>query len=155
MARRALTFNLPGLDGTTFAVTSPRTPRYNCIAWALGESHRSWDPSEDSGDYWPENLPADTRIDTFESLFATHGFVRCADGRQEQNVEKIALFADEDGFTHVARQLATGLWTSKLGACEDIEHELTALTAKRSPSRQWDYGRIVGFMMRARATSHK
>jgi len=38
--------------------------------------------------------------------------------------EKVALFA-ESGllYTHAARQLASGRWTSKLGGAEDVEHD--------------------------------
>jgi hypothetical protein len=33
------------------------------------------------------------------------------------------IYADKDNcFTHVARQLYTGAWTSKIGEWEDIEH---------------------------------
>ena len=40
----------------------------------------------------------------------------------------MAIFVDAVGVpTHAARQLASGLWTSKLGHSEDIEHDLRAL----------------------------
>jgi hypothetical protein len=38
------------------------------------------------------------------------------------------LFVDARGVpTHAARLLPSGLWTSKLGEWEDIEHDLLAL----------------------------
>jgi hypothetical protein len=38
--------------------------------------------------------------------------------------EKVAIYQHDDGgFTHVARQLYTGVWISKLGPYEDIEHK--------------------------------
>jgi hypothetical protein len=38
--------------------------------------------------------------------------------------EWVALFASADGnYTHAARQLPSGKWTSKLGTWEDIEHD--------------------------------
>ena len=40
-------FPLLASDG--YFVASPETPSYNCIAWAVGESHRWWEP----GIYWP------------------------------------------------------------------------------------------------------
>ena len=48
-------------------------------------------------------------------------------------------------FTHVALQLPTGRWTSKLGGLEDIEHDtLKALEGI-------DYGEPVRFMKRPAA----
>ena len=59
------------------------------------------------------------------AVFQTLGYVACDHGRVEAGVEKLALYADDDNeYTHVARQLANGKWTSKLGGLEDIEHEL-------------------------------
>ena len=41
----------------------------------------------------------------------------------EAGHEKVALYADDQGeWTHVARQLPDGWWTSKLGPDEDILH---------------------------------
>ena len=45
----------------------------------------------------------------------------------DQGIEKLVLYADEHGEPiHVARQLPSGAWTSKLGASEDIEHRVLA-----------------------------
>lgn len=42
--------------------------------------------------------------------------------------QKVAFFVGANGVpTHAARQLPSGLWTSKLGEWEDIEHTLHAL----------------------------
>src|SRR5262249_38721988 len=60
--------------------------------------------------------------------FATLGYVVWQDGSLEPVYEKVALFADDlDHPTHVARQLPSGRWTSKLGRAEDIEHDLHEL----------------------------
>jgi hypothetical protein len=60
----------------------------------------------------------------------------------EAGFEKIALFADAQGNPrHGARQLATGLWTSKLGKAEDIEHQLHDLEGTA-------YGSVVLVMKR-------
>ena len=59
-------------------------------------------------------------IEAFETL----GFERCGDGLLEAGIEKLAVYCSSAGaWTHAARQLPSGAWTSKLGACEDIEHE--------------------------------
>ena len=36
---------------------------------------------------------------------------------------KVAIYGDDDGATHVARQDGPGMWVSKLGRDVDIVHE--------------------------------
>ena len=55
-------------------------------------------------------------------LFAGEGFSLCDDDGLDPGYEKIAIYALVGQFTHVARQLKDGRWTSKLGALEDITH---------------------------------
>ena len=78
----------------------------------------------------------------------TVGFTECQGANAEDGYEKIAIFADEDEFTHVARQLPTDRWTSKLGESWDIEHELEAVAGTQSPWRSFRYGEIVLIMRR-------
>ena len=91
-----------------------------------------------------------TTIETVQAGLAMAGFEACANGVLTAGVEKIALFADERGFTHVARQLESGRWTSKLGSDCDIEHELEALEGFDDSPDAYRYGRVVGFMSRLR-----
>ena len=66
----------------------------------------------------------------------------CESGELEENVEKLAIYATSDGKPqHIARQLPSGIWTSKLGRLEDIEHELAGLSGKL-------YGTVCKFMAR-------
>ena len=55
-------------------------------------------------------------------LFTGEGFSICEADAPEPDYEKIALYAFVGQFTHVARQLDDGRWTSKLGTLEDITH---------------------------------
>ena len=56
-------------------------------------------------------------------------FGRCAlnfatMGQREVGWEKVALYVDHDDVpTHMARQLRSGYWTSKLGQGIDITHD--------------------------------
>lgn len=123
-----LEFLFPGLRNTPHAVTSPSDPRYNCIAWAAGATDRWWWPGHPSTTYWPENVPRVETLDAFKEVFAHFGYSPCDDQTVEPGMEKVALFAGSDGVpTHAARQLRSGLWTSKLGKLHDIEHVLTAV----------------------------
>ena len=140
---------LPGLRTSNWSITSEATDAYNCIAWALGETDRWWDPNRVDG-YWPEGVDRDDQIATFGVAFASLGFEHCENADLETEFEKIALFADELGLTHVALQLPSGRWTSKIGEDEDIEHDLGALTTPPGRDARYRYGNIVRYMMRAR-----
>ena len=141
---------LPGLRSTPYSVTSDATPAYNCVSWAVGETHRWWEPSDSTSKYWPAGVPRDDSVEALQDALATVGFTPCDDGQLEPDFVKLAIFADDEGYTHVARQLPSGRWTSKLGRDRDIEHELHALTSHRSLSPSYRYGEIVGFMQRPR-----
>jgi hypothetical protein len=76
------------------------------------------------------------------AAFASLGYQSCSHGLLEPSVEKIALFADGAGTpTHAARQLSSGMWTSKLGQSEDISHVINGLDGPV-------YGAVAAFMAR-------
>ena len=119
----------PYLARSAYAITSPSTPEYNCIAWAAGDAERWWWPLAGSFAYWPSNVPVQETLDAFIKAFGTLGFIPCEDPYIEHGHEKVALYVDNNGKpTHAARQLQNGRWTSKLGKAQDIEHELDGLT---------------------------
>jgi hypothetical protein len=78
-------------------------------------------------------------VGAFKSL----GYQTCDDGSLEAGFEKIALYAIGMMYTHVARQLADGQWTSKLGQLEDITHESPAVIEGS------DYGEVLQYIRRA------
>jgi len=98
--------------------------RYNCIAWAAGDTQRNWWPING---YWPDGVLRAETVPAFMEAYETLGYRLCFDEHLEEGVEKIALYGtrDQNGVitpTHAARQLQSGLWTSKLGPFEDISH---------------------------------
>lgn len=104
-----------------YRVTSAPTSNYNCVAWAAGDTSRWWWPEGLA--YWPPGVPRQRTVEAFVAAYRTMGFAICADGSHELGFEKVAIYADSRGEPqHAARQLETGLWTSKLGAEADIEH---------------------------------
>jgi hypothetical protein len=134
----------PGLRAGGYHISSPRTTRYNCIAWAANDPLNWWWPVSDARFYWPPQAPRVETLDAFEAAFALSGYVVCEMEDLEPGFEKIALFADADGMpTHAARQLIHGNWTSKLGECEDIEHRLHDLEGVI-------YGTVARYMKRPR-----
>lgn len=121
--------------------------RYNCIAWAAGNDTRWWWPDASNIGYWPPSVPREETIAAFVSAYALQGYAQCADSTLEPGVEKIAIYGvaiDSDVMpTHAARQLTDGRWTSKLGNCEDIEHD--TLEALNGPV----YGKAICFLRRS------
>jgi hypothetical protein len=51
------------------------------------------------------------------------GYLICESDGVEEGFDKVAIYAQGGRWTHAARQLPDGKWTSKLGPDEDIEHE--------------------------------
>lgn len=136
--------NYPNLNPASFRVTSDRTPEYNCIAWAAGDTDRWWWPFDDPPRYafWPNQAPREETLGAFAKAFGTLGYESCATTHLEPGYEKVAFFGDSGSVPkHAARQLKSGLWTSKIGRSEDIEHTLDGL-------RNSHYGNVILVMRR-------
>lgn len=131
----------PGLIGSAHWITSSASQVYNCIAWAAGDTGRWWWPDLSNKRYWPAGIVRLETVAAFQEAFGSLGFVVCENEELEAGFEKIALFADNDGPQHAARQLSNGRWTSKLGELADIEHPLHALEGA-------DYGKVVVVLSR-------
>lgn len=131
----------PNLKPSSFAITSVATADYNCISWALNFSDVKWDPSP--WYYWPRGVPRNHQVSTIEKIFSMHGFETCDSEVLESGFDKVAIYSSEGGvYTHVARQLADGSWTSKLGNLEDITHANCSALAGE------EYGQVVRWMRR-------
>ena len=144
---KALEDLFPGLRGTAYQIKGPPDPIYNCIAWAAGASDSWWWPIGDPQRvYWPAGVPRAETLEAVRATFTSLGFAVCDHAEPEPGFKKVALFTDAAGFpTHVASQLESGRWTSKLGQLELIEHALHDLEGV-------EYGSVVLVMKRAVAT---
>ena len=135
-----------------FRETSAATSNYNCIAWAAGDVTRWWWPDDQSQfytSYWPDGVPRNETPQCFTVAFRQElGYEECADGALEPGVEKVAIYVNGRGqVTHMARQLESGLWTSKLGRSVDIEHQrLSELEGDVEP----EYGTATVYLRRRR-----
>ena len=119
---------------------SPATAHHNCVAWAVGDTTAWWWP--DQAAYWPPECPLEVTIEAFILMFASLGFVECADGSPEPGYEKTALYTLNNVPTHTAHQQADGDWSSKMGQYIDIKHTLRGLEGPR-------YESVVKFLKRA------
>lgn len=89
-----------------------------------------WPP--DAREHWPLNVPAADDRSTFLKLFQQQGYEACPSAELEPGYEKVALYVDSKGKTkHAARQLRSGMWTSKLGQSVDIAHTLKGIEGER------------------------
>jgi hypothetical protein len=111
----------PRLFGNEYQVTSRKTRKYNCLAWAAGDNSAWWDAAP--GGTWPAGVPDDGTVDAATCLYEHFGYTRTNKIEPEAGVIKIAIYGDDQGYTHAARQLPNGRWTSKLGKLQDIEHD--------------------------------
>lgn len=130
------------LNATNHTVTSLESSDYNCAAWAARDDQVRWWPDSRLAEYYWPTPRRDGSLDAVVEGFESLGFVLCPSPELETGYEKLAIFANDDGPTHVARQLNTGRWTSKLGDWEDIEHSTLANVECDG------YGRAVRFMRR-------
>lgn len=130
----------PRLTDENHQLTSDPDVRYNCIAWAVQDTERWWQP----GFFWPIEVTWEQHgIGELVDAFKTMGFVECSDGTLEPGFEKVAFYGATFEYTHAARQLPDGKWTSKLGKAEDITHATPEDVADGL------YGPVVQFMQRS------
>lgn len=112
--------DFPRLTAQNHRITSPATTDYNCIAWSAFDTEHWWQP----GIFWPVSASADDcGLAILEQAFVNLGYQECTSGEPESSFEKVALYGSTLLYTHAARQLSNGKWTSKLGRGEDIEHD--------------------------------
>jgi hypothetical protein len=131
----------PRLKAANHRVTSPPTTLYNCIAWAVGDTNNWWQ----AGLHWPfPTHPLDDTVAELKRVFESLGYQECPIGDLEPGFDKVALFAVSEYYTHAARQLDDGKWTSKLGNEDDIEHDSPESVAGGI------YGEVVHFMKRTK-----
>ncbi len=138
----------PGLRNTLYEIKSPRDPKYNCIALAVGNLTQFWDdlgmPTgfRAQGYYWPPGIPGADSLAGWIKVFELLGYTETDDSSFDPKYEKIAIYASLEGPEHVARQETSGAWVSKMGKGVDIEHySLTCLEGDL-------YGKVVKIMRR-------
>ena len=138
----------PSLNRDDYEVTSPESLRYNCVAWAAGQSDAWWEPIRGPGYFWPKGAPWDDRVESLIEVFRSLQFEVCDNAEPEPGFEKIAIFGDEGAYLHAARQVEGDRWTSKLGTYKDIAHKTLSALAGPAPA----FGEVVAIMRRPLST---
>ena len=129
----------PRLVAENHRITSPPDTTYNCIGWAAGDVANWWQ----AGLYWPfPSHPLDDTVAELRKVFQSLGYTECPSGDLEPGFDRVALYGISERYTHAARQLPDGRWTSKLGTEEDIEHDSPDVVAGGV------YGEVALFMKR-------
>lgn len=126
-------------------VTSDRTRRYNCIAYAAKDDRRWW--SYKVGYRWPAERS--DKVFALVEVFKSLGYEKrdATETSLEDKYEKVAIYAKQGCWTHAARQLPSGKWTSKLGVDEDIEHDTPECLCGGGDA----YGKIHCIMRKAKS----
>jgi hypothetical protein len=108
----------------------------------VGDLNHFWYDANVKGYYWPPGEPSADTLEGWLKVFAIHGYRETDDDTLDLAYEKIAIYAGPEGPEHVARQRASGTWTSKMGKGRDIDHaSLAALEGDL-------FGRVVKIMKR-------
>lgn len=141
--------DFPKLRNGGYRITSSDDVGYNCIAHAVRDSRQFWQymRGRTRGHYWPLNW--NNSLAAWIEVFRLHGYEPCDDGTIEPETEKLAIYMYPNNLpSHVARQLESGKWTSKLGKDYDIEHDSLDLLEGNEGD---EYGKVEVFMKRRRS----
>jgi len=133
----------PALSESVYLKSSEQDPAYNCFAFAVHDTGQYWQKIAVHGYYWP--LERDDRVEDWVEALRLNSFKVTGNGDLESGFEKVCIYVNADGSPeHVARQIESGEWVSKIGKREDIQHAtLSALEGK-------EYGHALIFMKRKR-----
>lgn len=109
-------------NDANFKLTSPQTPLYNCIAFAMGMKDRWVDTCPLPWHWWPPVSKGSRESDLVDA-FAFFGFIPCGmDDSIECGYDKVALYHNHEGWTHAARIIGDGVYHSKFGSSYDGYH---------------------------------
>jgi hypothetical protein len=143
----------PNLAMADWHITSPYDDGYQCAAWATCRINGHWWPCE--GYQWFPDLPlfdsdVEAPLEYFLLGFSQIGYEPCESSKFEFGYQKIAIYANEAGVTHLARQDFFGRgWLSKIGDWEDIFHRTLGDVVGSMSESARQYGMVVQVMKRA------
>jgi hypothetical protein len=142
----------PRLKCEAHEITS-EPAHYNCVAFAEGRTDQWIDPDG----HWPEGVkrPApdeDRDMPCYQELFEHYGYEVCSAPDLEDGYIKVALYAHDGSFVHVAVQMPSGRWRSKAGFLHDLFHDRLAALEDCGLAQK---AKAVLFMRRPRTAEAK
>lgn len=91
--RDALSDVFPDLkNDVNFEILSPRTPKYNCIAWAMQFEDRWVSIFDYPGYWWPEGVEKTMSPSALIHAFEAVGFTLCDNSNLEDGFDKVVLY---------------------------------------------------------------
>ena len=145
-----LTRLFPNLASSDWHRTSPEDDRYQCIALAACYTDKKWWPWDHTSFFWPPGFdrlqpPESVPVSYFTAMFGRHfGYCVCTSDKFEVGYQKIAIYTNADGVSHMARQHFFGRgWLSKIGDLVDIVH------ADLGDLEGSEYGTVAKIMRRS------
>lgn len=146
----------PNLANVEWQIKSPFDDEYQCIAWAACYTDRHMWPSTPPYWWFPNPnlplapIPEEASVDCFLQGFKLLGYEPCSSRKFELGYQKVAIYANDLGVTHMARQHFFGRgWLSKLGVLEDISHRnLEDVEGDMSPLA-YQYGTVAQVLRRS------
>lgn len=153
-ARAAFVLEFPNLANSKFKIKSPWDDDYQCIAWAECYTDRKSWPG--TGYTWPEGLPLADPPETateehFILRFSELGYKPCGlDSSFQFGYQKVAIYANNMGVTHMARQQIAGTgWLSKAGRMGDILHPKLEDMEGEMSVEAFEYGKVSLILKRS------
>ncbi len=73
MSTENLENHFPNLKQAGYSITSEEDAGYNCIAWAVGDNRKWWEPLP--GFYWPPGVMKEYTLAAYARVFETYGTV--------------------------------------------------------------------------------
>ena len=151
--RATMLREFPNLANSKWSIISPWNDDYQCISWAACYTDRRMWPHQDY--WWFPGLPLvaiaeEAPVGYFVQGFRLFGYEPCESRAFEFGYQKVAIYANDSGATHMARQHFWGRgWLSKPGRLEDILHyELEDIEGDMSP-RAMEYGKVAQILKRS------
>lgn len=130
---------------SNFCLKSPATYQYNCIAFAMGMQDRWVDTGNLPWHWWPPAVEKGMTVAHLVKAFQYFGFEDCGmDESMDEKYDKIAIYQNNECWTHAARIVADGIYHSKFGASYDGIHSCGDVL-------QAQYGTVVIVMRRLKA----
>jgi hypothetical protein len=115
------------------------------MAFVNGDERHRWEFGRYGGRfYWPDGLG--DSVDDWAEIFIRQGYAvtDVTDRDAEPGYEKMAIYVDRKGASHVAMSDGTS-WKSKLGSYQDIEHATLDLL---EGFEKCEYGSVVVILKR-------